>query len=419
MTTRPALISPADGGDSPILDADTLIDWYNDVAQIVGWVDVKTDFDAVGDGAADDTTAIQNAIDHVDALTPGGFVFFPQGEYKITSGLTGTSSTSLVGDRRGNPNNHNLPIIIWGGAVNDTGIMYDVPYVNDNIVQWQIENLIFKAKASASVRAQTCIRVSGPSVANGDQNLDFGARLVNVHCIESTRDAISLQGGVLHVVGRGLRFDSIEGNCIYIKAEPPLPATSRGTVLLEDIYWDAKTSRGGEAWGDAFLELDGSGDNNVGLGPMVVSIDGAHFEIVSNSSDDFDGGNKMIVFCRTEATHAEPQFMVSIANAKIQHSGTTTGVGWIGNAASNALTYATLTNLKGWTNSGVTSSNMTNAPADEDYITLWEAGSSLGTYTPTNVSTDRSYDADSTSEAELADVLGTLIADLQAKGILG
>jgi hypothetical protein len=40
-------------------------------------------------------------------------------------------------------------------------------------------------------------------------------------------------------------------------------------------------------------------------------------------------------------------------------------------------------------------------------------------YTPTNVVTDRAYDANSTSTAELADVLGTLIADLQALGLIG
>jgi hypothetical protein len=40
------------------------------------------------------------------------------------------------------------------------------------------------------------------------------------------------------------------------------------------------------------------------------------------------------------------------------------------------------------------------------------------TYTPTNVSTDRAYDADTVAVAELADVVGTLIADLQSKGIL-
>lgn len=39
-------------------------------------------------------------------------------------------------------------------------------------------------------------------------------------------------------------------------------------------------------------------------------------------------------------------------------------------------------------------------------------------YTPTNVTTDRAYDANATTVDELADVLGTLIADLQATGII-
>lgn len=43
---------------------------------------------------------------------------------------------------------------------------------------------------------------------------------------------------------------------------------------------------------------------------------------------------------------------------------------------------------------------------------------SAGTYTPTNVTTDRSYDANATTLDEIADVLGTLIGDLQAKGYL-
>jgi hypothetical protein len=40
------------------------------------------------------------------------------------------------------------------------------------------------------------------------------------------------------------------------------------------------------------------------------------------------------------------------------------------------------------------------------------------TYTPTNVTTDRSYDANSTTTDELADVLGTLIGDLQARSLI-
>lgn len=41
-----------------------------------------------------------------------------------------------------------------------------------------------------------------------------------------------------------------------------------------------------------------------------------------------------------------------------------------------------------------------------------------GAYTVTNVTTDRTFDANSTSTDELADVLGTLIDDLQTKGTL-
>lgn len=42
-----------------------------------------------------------------------------------------------------------------------------------------------------------------------------------------------------------------------------------------------------------------------------------------------------------------------------------------------------------------------------------------GAYTPTNVTTDRSYDANSTTLDEVADVLGTLIADLKSLGLIG
>lgn len=43
---------------------------------------------------------------------------------------------------------------------------------------------------------------------------------------------------------------------------------------------------------------------------------------------------------------------------------------------------------------------------------------SANAYTPTNVTTDRAFDADTVVVAELADVVGTLIADLKASGLL-
>lgn len=66
----------------------------------------------------------------------------------------------------------------------------------------------------------------------------------------------------------------------------------------------------------------------------------------------------------------------------------------------------------------------------DDWAPLLSGGAALGsrnvidipsersTYTFTNVTTDRSLDADSTTTAELADALGTLIADLRTKGVV-
>jgi len=55
----------------------------------------------------------------------------------------------------------------------------------------------------------------------------------------------------------------------------------------------------------------------------------------------------------------------------------------------------------------------TNTVGDSGFVEV-----SPPTYAASNVSTDRTYDADATTTDELADVLGTLIADLRAIGIL-
>lgn len=53
-------------------------------------------------------------------------------------------------------------------------------------------------------------------------------------------------------------------------------------------------------------------------------------------------------------------------------------------------------------------------------ITLTSLGvSPSAAYTTSNVTVDRSFDADTVLVAELADVVGTLISDLQSRGLLG
>lgn len=68
--------------------ARNLVTRFRDVANV-------KDFGAVGDGIADDTTAIQTAIN----FNAGGCVYFPRGRYRITNKIVITSDkTSLVSD---------------------------------------------------------------------------------------------------------------------------------------------------------------------------------------------------------------------------------------------------------------------------------------------------------------------------------
>lgn len=62
-------------------------------------VSVK-DFGAVGDGVTDDTAAIQNAINAVQAAGGGYELRIPEGKYRVTARLNITSEISIVGEGR-------------------------------------------------------------------------------------------------------------------------------------------------------------------------------------------------------------------------------------------------------------------------------------------------------------------------------
>ena len=85
------------------------------VGPFSNWADVKRDFGAVGDGKADDTAALQKALDTF--MTKSYVLYLPAGTYRITKGLTMTSHmfATLVGEDPAKT------IIKWDGG--DDGVM--------------------------------------------------------------------------------------------------------------------------------------------------------------------------------------------------------------------------------------------------------------------------------------------------------
>ena len=58
------------------------------IGPLSSWLNVKTDFGAVGDGVADDTIAFQSALNALEsASSHANVLYIPAGTYKITSGL--------------------------------------------------------------------------------------------------------------------------------------------------------------------------------------------------------------------------------------------------------------------------------------------------------------------------------------------
>jgi hypothetical protein len=87
-----------------------------------------------------------------------------------------------------------------------------------------------------------------------------------------------------------------------------------------------------------------------------------------------------------------------------------------GNTGINSSSPGNALDIVGTVNvSTLTASRIVTTNASKDLVSL----SPSSAYTPTNVSTDRSFNADTVAIAELADVVGTLIADLQTANILG
>ncbi|MCY2951856.1 MAG: glycosyl hydrolase family 28-related protein [Planctomycetota bacterium] len=107
--------------------------WAASADEFVGpfpsWKNVKTDYGAVGDGKADDTPAIQKALDDLRLHPQSHVLYFPAGTYRITKTIgtrrqahTDCMGIAIVGEDPANT------IILWDGPEAQTMFLYDAWY---------------------------------------------------------------------------------------------------------------------------------------------------------------------------------------------------------------------------------------------------------------------------------------------------
>lgn len=111
------------------------------IENISTYISVKN-FGAKGDGATDDTQAIQDTIN--SAKNSGGTIFFPKGEYLISDNLRYEGlkkSISILGDSRES-------VILWNGG--DDGVINDFSNIKNAELKITFSNMKFKKNNTSS-----------------------------------------------------------------------------------------------------------------------------------------------------------------------------------------------------------------------------------------------------------------------------
>lgn len=173
------------------------------------WVSVK-DFGAVGDGVADDTVAIQAAIDIIKGPGPCGILYFPGGTYLITAALTISESLIIFGEGPDSTiiNNTTLNpalLLLGTGADVDSG----TPAADIIIANLQITC----ALATEAICGLIAERVLIDNVfINGttDRGIEFGTPSALVKC----RDISIVRCRILDTPGIAVALESCDNGLI-------------------------------------------------------------------------------------------------------------------------------------------------------------------------------------------------------------
>jgi hypothetical protein len=392
------------------------------------------DFGAVGDGVNDDTSAIQAAIDSV--VNTGGEVLIPAGIYKVTSTIYIESSSTTV--RGENASTGSFFI----GAVDVDGTTLDYQGSgNEPVLAMGLED----ESANRSGILVTNLRILG-NMTTGVYGLQVLRGVINSKC-ENLFITRCDRG--IHLRGEGAvqSFNNRFYNCHvehFAEFGIDIEEDGNGTIISGCKFANSST-------------LGASPTASVRIGfatkANMCTIENCSFgsQNILHHIKVYDADGIMISGNEIEASGnstINADALVHLGDAGT--SSTVTGFSIIGNRflgnsksdrpisvsddAEGGVICGNSFGSSSWLQSSVISTNATEGnydisifgnylPSGTSIVTNRQSvnllyNEDLAQYNPTNVSTTRTFDADSTTIAEVADVLGTLINDLQNKRIL-
>lgn len=230
------------------------------------WVSVK-DFGAVGDGVADDTAAIQAAINSLPlgpsspyspkGFAQGGQIYFPRGRYKVSSKITLRRGISIRGE------SHEASQIV--SFVNaDSVLQYtDIGgYIQDefgvsDVSIWQDASVVASAGAAVDL-------IDGTYAPDSLQ-----VRIENV-LVEGTYDGIRIAACLASTIK-----NANVSRCVRYGLHLAQITTANTSTTLQNCYTHLNGSHGVFVQSASYISLLGcASDSNTGYGYYLDAVNG-------------------------------------------------------------------------------------------------------------------------------------------------
>jgi hypothetical protein len=229
---------------------------------------------------------------------------------------------------------------------------------------------------------------------------------------EGTFGGVSIEGGLYWGSDYGIKLDASLGwgNISGVRTSNTVKnieinSTNSSSSFTVLGFYESNTPSGGKGVGSPL---------NVNSDSFVATLIPLKMPVWAEQTSPQDLSAKTLI----RYTNSSPVTLAAadLTNAAPGH------ILWVVNDGSSTVTFthsATLS-VPGSANLVLAASQsaMLAKVTATKWVVLWWSQNLGGVYTPTNVVTDRSFDANATTVDELADVLGTLIADLQASKII-